>query len=86
MAMLRHPADHPAIAMPTRRFALDREHIALNDLLKLVGLCDSGGAAKHLIADGAVRVDGEVELRKTRKLRGGEVVEAEGVRIEVVAG
>lgn len=70
--------------MPNQRFLLDREHIALNDLLKLAGICDSGGAAKHLIATGAVLVDGEVELRKTRKLRGGETVDAEGVRIEVV--
>lgn len=70
--------------MTQHRFPLDREHVALNDLLKLVGLCDSGGAAKHLIASGAVRVDGAVELRKTRKLRGGETVEAEGVRIDVL--
>ena len=71
--------------MPSQRFLLDREYIALNDLLKLAGICDSGGAAKHLIAAGMVHVDGEVELRKTRKLRGGETVDAGGVRIEVVA-
>ncbi|MDE2381992.1 MAG: RNA-binding S4 domain-containing protein, partial [Xanthomonadaceae bacterium] len=48
-------------------FALDagREFIELNQLLKLVGLCDSGGAGKQLVASGAVRVDGVVELRKT---------------------
>lgn len=67
------------------RFELDREHVELNQLLKLAGLCDSGGSGKAIVASGAVRVDGVVELRKTRKIRAGEVVELEGVRIEVVA-
>ncbi|MFL6592498.1 MAG: RNA-binding S4 domain-containing protein, partial [Luteimonas sp.] len=45
------------------RFELDREHVELNQLLKLVGLCDSGGAGKAMVASGMVRVDGAVELR-----------------------
>ena len=47
------------------RFELDRDHVKLDHLLKLVGLCDSGGAGKHLVASGAVTVDGVPELRKT---------------------
>jgi ribosome-associated protein len=65
-------------------FPLDRDHVELHHLLKLVGLCDSGGAGKALVASGAVRVDGEVELRKTRKLRAGNRVEVDGTTIEVV--
>lgn len=55
-------------------FTLHGEHVELNQLLKLAGLCDSGGAGKQLVASGAVRVDGVVELRKTCKIRAGQVV------------
>ena len=64
-------------------FDLDRDHVELNQLLKLSGLCDSGGAGKALVASGAVTVDGEVELRKTRKIRAGQVVTIEDVEILV---
>ena len=67
-------------------FQLDRDHVELNQLLKLAGICDSGGAGKALVASGAVRVDGEVELRKTCKIRAGQRVEVGDVRIEVTAG
>ena len=75
----------PKNAMQTLRFDLDRDFVELNQLLKLVGLCDSGGAGKQLVASGVVRVDGAVELRKTCKIHAGQVVELAGVRIEVVA-
>lgn len=52
-----------------------REFIELNQLLKLAGLCDSGGAGKHRVAEGLVRVDGQVELRKTAKIRAGQLVQ-----------
>jgi ribosome-associated protein len=64
-------------------FELDREYVELNQLLKLVGLCDSGGAGKAIVASGAVRVDGVVELRKTCKIHAGQVVHVEGVEIQV---
>ena len=66
-------------------FELDHEYIELNQLLKLVGVVDSGGAGKHLVASGAVRVDGEVELRRTCKIRAGQVVLVDDTRIEIVA-
>jgi len=64
-------------------FELDRDHVELNQLLKLVGLCDSGGAGKAIVASGAVTVDGEVELRKTCKIRAGQVVVVDDVEIRV---
>ena len=67
-------------------FQLEGDHVELNQLLKLVGLCDSGGAGKILVASGAVRVDGVVELRKTCKIRAGQRVELDDVRIDVAAG
>ncbi|WP_413439275.1 RNA-binding S4 domain-containing protein [Sulfuriferula sp. GW1] len=65
--------------------ALNGEFVELNQLLKLAGACDSGGAGKRLVASGVVSVDGEVELRKTCKIRAGQVVSLGGVRINVVA-
>lgn len=68
-------------------FELDPGHdyVELNQLLKLTGLCDSGGAGKAIVASGAVRVDGQVELRKTCKIRVGQSVRYQGLTIEVVA-
>ena len=51
------------------RFALEGEYVELNQLLKLVGLCDSGGIGKQIVASGIVAVDGQVELRKTAKIQ-----------------
>ncbi len=65
-------------------FELDRDHVELNQLLKLVGLCDSGGAGKAIVASGVVSVDGVVELRKTCKIHAGQVVTIEDVEIHVV--
>ena len=66
-------------------FQLEGEYIELNQLLKLAGVVDSGGAGKALVASGAVRVDGVVELRKTCKIRAEQTVEVESVRIRVTA-
>ncbi|WP_334190111.1 RNA-binding S4 domain-containing protein [Noviherbaspirillum sp.] len=66
-------------------FALDGDYVELNQLLKLVGICDSGGAGKMLVASGDVSVDGKQELRKTCKIRAGQVVTLGDVRIDVRA-
>lgn len=58
----------------TIRFELDRDHVKLDHLLKLVGLCDSGGAGKAIVAAGVVTVDGALELRKTCKIHAGQRV------------
>lgn len=71
--------------MQQLEFELDRDHVELNQLLKLVGLCDSGGAGKALVASGAVAVDGIIELRKTCKIRAGQLVTLEGIEIRIVA-
>lgn len=64
-------------------FPLDRDHVELHHLLKLVGLCDSGGMGKQIVASGVVTVDGAVELRKTCKIRNGQVVRVEDLEIRV---
>ena len=71
--------------MQEHEFSLTKEFIELNQLLKLSGLCASGGAGKALVAAGGVSVDGEVELRKTCKIRAGQIIRCDDVRIHVVA-
>ncbi|MES2163820.1 MAG: RNA-binding S4 domain-containing protein [Pseudomonadota bacterium] len=66
-------------------FELSGEFVELNQLLKLVGLCDSGGAGKMMVADGGVKVDGKQELRKTAKIRAGQQVSVGDIRISVEA-
>ncbi|MDB5727740.1 MAG: RNA-binding protein [Noviherbaspirillum sp.] len=66
-------------------FSLNGEYVELNQLLKLVGIVDSGGAGKALVASGEVSVDGKVELRKTCKIRAGQTVSLGDVRIRVMA-
>jgi ribosome-associated protein len=66
------------------RFELEGEFVELNQLLKLVGLCDSGGIGKQIVASGAVSVDGRQELRKTAKIRSGQTVTLEDVLIRIV--
>lgn len=73
--------------MSNHTFILNSEYIELDKLLKLLAIASSGGAAKVMVAEGMVSVDGELETRKTRKLRAGCVVEValgEGETIYVV--
>ena len=60
------------------------ESIKLGQALKASGLAESGVDAKHLIEDGLVKVNGQTEYQRGKKLRGGDVVEYNGetVRIE----
>ncbi len=60
------------------------EYIELHQLLKVTGVCESGGAGKALVASGAVSVDGRQELRKTAKIRAGQRVTVGQVSIRVV--
>lgn len=64
-------------------FDLTSEFVEVNQLLKLVGLVDSGGAGKNLVASGVVSVDGKQELRKTAKIRSGQLVTIGDLQIRV---
>ncbi|GGS52564.1 RNA-binding protein [Planobispora rosea] len=66
-------------------FELETDYIPLCDLLKYCAVTETGGQAKHFIADGNVMVDGRVELRKTCKIRAGQVVTGDGFEIRVIA-
>ncbi len=71
--------------MPNVEFTLSGEYVEVNQLLKLVGLCDSGGAGKTLVAEGLVKVDRKLETRKTAKIRACQVVLFGDVRSTVTA-
>lgn len=64
-------------------FALKGEFVALCDLLKITGIANSGGQGKAMVAAGHVRVDGKIELRKTAKIRKGQVVECFEEKINI---
>jgi ribosome-associated protein len=66
-----------------REILIRGEMIRLGQLLKLAGVADSGGEAKELLAEGAVRVNGEVEQRRGRQLHAGDVVAAGGAELRV---
>ncbi len=70
--------------METSNFELRDEFIELCNLLKLAGIANSGGQGKLMVSDGIVRVDGEVEWRRTAKIRAGQTVECLGQTIKVV--
>lgn len=67
----------------TKVIDIDREPIELYKILKIEDLVQSGGEAKHVIADGLVRVNGVVETRKRKKIISGDIVEFEDAKLLV---
>jgi ribosome-associated protein len=61
-----------------------QEFIELIRLLKLLGLTDTGGEAKHNVDSGNVIVNSETEFRKRRKLRTGDIVLFAGETIKII--
>jgi ribosome-associated protein len=68
------PINRKPPIMSFHEFRLEGEYVELNLLLKLAGFAGSGGEGKRFVADGLVKVDGVPELRKTYKVRAGQVV------------
>ena len=69
--------------MEVLSFALRTEYIDLLQLLKATGLCATGGEAKWAVGEERILVNGELEMRKRRKLRPGDVVAVEIGRAHV---
>ena len=67
--------------MAAHEFVVSGEYIQLDQLLKVLGLCASGGAAHAAVEAGLIRVDGVVETRKRAKLRPGQQVAFAGMQI-----
>jgi len=70
--------------METITFEVKGEFIELCNLLKLAGIANSGGQGKLMVSDGIVQVDGNVETRRTAKIRAGQTVECMGQLIKVI--
>lgn len=66
-----------------QKLELKDEFIRLGQALKATGLVDSGAQAKTVITQGQVRVNGEVDLRRGRKLYDGDVVSFGGEEVEI---
>ena len=64
---------------------ISTDTIRLGQFLKLSNLVDSGSDAKFLLAEGEVMVNDEVEIRRGRQLRAGDIVEYDGIAVRVVA-
>lgn len=62
-------------------FILESEYIPLIQLLKVTRIAQSGGEAQMLVEEGLVKVNGNLESRKRAKLRPGDIVELENVKI-----
>ena len=73
---------HPAVA---RTAAITTDYIELDKLLKRENLAASGGEARYLIDQGMVQVNGEVETRRRRKCRPGDLVVFAGTALQVAA-
>ena len=61
-----------------KEIKIDTDYIKLDQFLKFVGIADDGVHAKFLILDELVRVNGETETRRGKKLRVDDVVDFEG--------
>lgn len=59
------------------------EFIKLGQVLKLAGLVESGVDAKYVIQDGLVKVNGEIDTRRGRKIVAGDIVEYQGNKVKV---
>lgn len=65
------------------KFKLEDEYIQLQNVLKVCTIVDSGAMAKNIIQDGLVKVNGEVETRRGKKIRQGDVVTVFDESIEI---
>jgi len=65
---------------------IKKEPIELYKILKFENMVESGGEAKFIIAEGHVRVNGRVEMRKRKKIVSGDIIEYGGEKIQISTG
>ncbi|NIQ92190.1 MAG: RNA-binding S4 domain-containing protein [Deltaproteobacteria bacterium] len=63
---------------------IEEEPIELYKILKFESMVQSGGEAKFVIAEGLVRVNGEVETRKSKKIIAGDIIEFREEKIRII--
>ncbi len=66
--------------MTTIKVPVDlNQRLRLDAFLKIIGIAPTGGIAKQMVIQGDVKVNGDVETRRGRQLRGGDRVSVEGI-------
>jgi ribosome-associated protein len=65
-------------------FTLEGEFIPLIQLLKALNWVEHGGMAQRMVEEGLVKYNGEVDFRKRLKVRRGDVIEFEGMQVEII--
>ncbi|MGS0679779.1 RNA-binding S4 domain-containing protein [Shewanella sp. 125m-7] len=70
---------------PTLTLKSGEDYIELYKVLKVQGMMSAGGEAKHVISEGLVTVNGEVDTRKRKKVVAGEVVSFNGESVKIIA-
>ncbi|MEA3503590.1 MAG: RNA-binding S4 domain-containing protein [Bacteroidota bacterium] len=65
-------------------FELETELITLNQLLKAMGIAETGGRAFEIIDEGIVSVNGDIEMRRRKKLYKGDIIEIDDEKIKIV--
>ncbi len=61
----------------------DHDHIPLNNLLKVLNLVETGGEANMRITSGELKVNGQIETQKRKKLRPGDIIEFQNHKISI---
>lgn len=67
-----------------KEIKVDTEIIKLDSFLKWAGVCSQGSDAKLIIKDGRIKLNGEVELRRGKKLIKGDIIEYDGEEYKVI--
>ncbi len=62
---------------------ISTEPVELYKILKFEGIVSSGAEAKSVIADGQVLVNNEIEIRKRKKIISGDIIEFDGMKMQV---
>lgn len=66
------------------KIKIDTEFIKLDQFLKMVNIAASGGQAKIMIISEDVKVNGAIETQRGKKLRSGDIIEAEGRKFQIL--
>ena len=67
-----------------KKINIDTPYIKLDQLLKLSSIVSSGAEAHVLITSGKVKVNGNVEIQKRKKITDGDIVDAMNKQIQVI--
>lgn len=63
---------------------IDTEYIKLDQFMKFQGIVSTGGEAKHFISEGHVKVNGNIELSRGKKMKIGDIIEFKGKIFKIV--